>query len=272
MEPTKRPGKHAQTTLLLSVVFAVLASACPSPRHAPPSEALTDASEVLALAQAARATAPKSLIIEARATQYSTDGALKGTLDILVRRPAAVHFSALSPTGDVLSVLGTDGNQFTSFERGASVCYTGRACPQNVGRLVPMAMEPATLAAVLMGEAPIIAHTRKVLEWDTEVGTYRLVLTGNGATEERLWVDHKTGKIRRAELRENGKVTVTLRYSEYGKVGSYTLPKRLNVKMARRDVDLQIDYREVDADLDINDSAFVLTCPKGARVETLPCP
>jgi len=251
------------------LVPALLPSAgCPHV-YDPPEDVLTDPGEVVALV--AGRGGPKTAAIEARATQYSARGVIKGKLTILLSRPDKVYFAGLSPTDDVVSVLATDGQSFTTFERGAEACYTGRACPENVGRLVPIALRPDQLLGVLVGAPPLIAHGVEKAEWDPKVGAYRLELEGEGGLVQRLWVSHGTGDVRRAQLLERGEVTVDLTYDDWSREGAYRLPHQIDVKMKRDDVDLRLIYRDLDLDLDLDDAAYVVECPSGTEVRVLHC-
>ncbi|MCA9516255.1 MAG: DUF4292 domain-containing protein [Myxococcales bacterium] len=256
--------------LLAAAALATLAG-CPSGDVDPPSDVLTDPGAVIELATRDVAGL-RTLAVEARATQYSDAQVIKGKLAILVSRPASVHFSGLSPTDDVVSVLATDGDRFTSFERGGKVCYTGRACPTNVGRLVPIAMEPEQLASVLFGRPPVIAHAGETVTWDRGAGAYRLELEGQDGVTQRLWVTHGRGEVKRAQLVKDGKVQVDLAYDDFGDEGGFRLPHRLDVKMKKGDVDLRLVYRDVDVNLELDAGAFRIPCPEGIRVEELPCP
>ncbi len=232
---------------------------------------MRDPAEVIALI-AGSAGGPSTLAVEARATHYGAAGVIKGKLAAVVRRPGAIRFTALSPTDDVVSVMATDGDRFTAFERGADVCYIGRACPENVGRFVPVAMETDQLAGALSGRPPLIAHGAETLTWDRRVGAYRLELEGQGGLLQRVWARHPAGEVVRAQLLRDGQVTVDLTYDDHRVVDGHRLPHRVDVKLARGDTDLRLVYRTVDVDLPLEDAAFALECPRGTRVEPLPCP
>lgn len=255
----------------LLVVAVIALAGCPGGSIGPPPDVLTDPAAVIDLATPDLAGL-RTLAVEARATQYSAAQVIKGKVAILVARPASVRFSGLSPTDDVVSVLATDGERFTSFERGGKVCSTGRACPENVGRLVPIALEPEQLASVLFGRPPLIVHAAESVTWDREAGAYRLELEGQGGVTQRLWITHGRGDVKRAQLVRDGKVQVDLAYDDFSDEGGFRLPHRLDVKMARGDVDLRLVYREVDVNLDLDAGAFRIACPEGVRVEELPCP
>lgn len=253
----------------LAFAALVILAACPSGDHDPPADLIVDPGELVERLEAV--ALPETAAIEARATQYSEARVIKGRLTILVEQPASLHFAGLSPTDDVVSVLATDGKRFTSFERGAKVCYTGRACPENVGRLVPIALESGELAGALLGRPPLIDHGERSVVWDRRTGAYLLELVGARGVVQRLWVSHGRGEVRRAQLVDDGRVTVDLGYDDFADVGGHRLPRRLDVKMTRGDVDLRLIYRDIELGLEIDPAAFGVPCPVGTEVRVLAC-
>ncbi len=268
MTPSRRRSALARVGGLL--VAAALLAGCPDRRVAAPSDALTDPDAVLATMRE-RLEGLTSLAVEARVSYYSDAGARKGKMTLLARRPASLHFAALSPTDDLLGVLASDGTTFTSFERGGQVCQTGPACPQNVGRMLPLVMEGADVVTVLMGGAPVIRHASSEVEWDARVGAYKVTLSGQGSEVQRLWIEHGTGLVRRADLTRDGKREYELVIDEPQTVAGVRMPGALHATMTRGDVDLRIVYREVDLNLTLEDDAFQLACPQGMQVQRLPC-
>ncbi len=255
---------------ICSVSLALILTGCPTPTIPAPPDALTDPVAVLESTRV-RLASIQSLSLEARASYYAGGQARKGKVIILARRPASLHFSTLSPTDDLLGVLASDGERFMSFERGASTCYVGDACPENVGRMLPLRMEGAAVVDLLMGGAPVIAHFESKVIWDNRAGAYKLELQGEGGLVERLWIEHGTGLVRKAELRRHGKLELELVYKDYAKVSEHSLPHTLELVMTKGDVDLKIRYREVDLNTDIDDEAFAIPCPAGTTEQTLPC-
>jgi len=177
---------------------------------------------------------------------------------------------ALTPTDDMVAVLATDGQRFTSFERGADVCYRGPACPENVGRLLPLALPPADVTRLLLGGAPAPAHASATVGWDARVGAYRLVREIAGGTQD-IWVAHGTGDVLRTTVSRGGARVVEVDFEDVRIVSGQRLPHVLRVRMTEGDVDLRIVYREVDVNVDLSDDAFQLPCPEGMTEATLPC-
>jgi len=233
---------------------------------------------VLALAAAYIAAGPAQVVIEARASQYSARGGLKGKLLILMQRPGRLRLEGLSPTDDMVSVLATDGERFTSFQRGAARCWVGRACPANVGRFVAIPIEPDELVGTLLGRPPLLPHQRATMKWDGAVGAYRVDLVGDASDlgmahgrTQRLWVAHGDGRILRATLLEGQDTKVDVVYSDWRRLGERLLPGRLDITLARERTDLRLEYRDVEAGVELPAEVFVFTCPAGAALEELPC-
>lgn len=262
----------------IGIALCAVLAACPGTRVGPPADAHTNAEAVLAMAAAYIAAGPAQAVIEARASQYSDSGALKGKLLVLLQRPGRLRMEGLSPTDDMVSVLASDGERFTSFLRGEATCWTGRACPENVGRFASVPLEVDELVGVLLGRPPIIAHAGAAMKWDASVGAYRVELAGAAADlglshgrTQRLWVAHGDGRIVRVALLEGGRAKVDVRYSEFRKVGGHLVPGRLDVALARESTDLRLEYREVDVAAELGAEAFVFACPGGTTMEELPC-
>ncbi len=258
----------------LAIVFV----ACRSGLIEPPLDALDTPERVLDLARTYLEGGPSHIVIEARASQYSERGGLKGKLEILGERPGRVRFTGLSPTDDMVSVLSTDGDRFVYFQRGATTCHVGRACAQNVGRFVSIPLEADELVGALVGRPPIIPYERLKLNWDREMGAYLLEITGSATglglshgRVQRLWVAHKDGRILRTALLDAGRARVDIRYSEFGTVDGYLLPRRLDVQLARDETDLRLDFRDIEIPKDLEDEAFRFTCPAGTSLEELSC-
>ena len=262
----------------LWALTAVALAGCPGTRFDPPPEPHTSAESVLELARGYIASGPEEAVIEARASQYSDAGGLKGKLLILAQRPGRLRMEGLSPTDDSVSVLATDGERFTSYQRGQSTCWVGRACPSNVGRFASVPLESDELVGVLLGRPPIIAHAAKTMKWDSAVGAYRLDLEGAAADlgmahgrTQRLWVAHADGRIVRTALLEDGKTKVDVTYSEFKRVAEIVVPGQLDVTLAREQTDLRLEYRDIDLATPLQPDAFRFECPQGTALEELPC-
>jgi outer membrane lipoprotein-sorting protein len=235
-----------------------------------PADALTSASDVLALAQG-RSGAIRSISAETRLSSYGDQGAHKGRVIIVARRPASLHFQALAPTDQMLGVLASNGETFSSFESGAKVCYVGSSCPRNVSRMVPLHMEGKDVVELLAGGAPLMPYDKAALSWDEEVGSYKLVFTAIGSVQE-VWVAHGTGDVLATRSVLDGEEHIRTTFEDFHVHGDVRIPHVLTAKLASGDVDLRIVYRDVEVNGQVSDDAFVIPCPKGMAQKRLLCP
>lgn len=213
-----------------------------------------------------------SLVAETRASFYSDDDAKKGKVSIAASKPANVHFSALSPTDDLLALMASDGTKFTSFERGGTTCYVGKSCPDNIARVLPLYLEGADVVRVLMAVAPRFTAAEQHVAWDAVRGAYHLRrMAPSGGWVQHVWVAHGTGVVRRVELRRDDELSYALEYDDVDAVGGFLIPRTLRLKMDHRRIDMKLVYRDVEIDYPLKPSTFSIACPTGVTVEKLPC-
>jgi hypothetical protein len=259
---------------VLMCVAAVALMACPATMQPRPEDGPATVEDVVARLDAYLATGPVAAVIGARASQYSDDGALKGKVEFLVDRRAGFRMSGLTPTDDVISTIACSTERFSAFERGARTCYTGPACSNNVARFATIPMAPAELAGVLLGRPPLLGEgaTPTAFDWDGEAGAWMLTVRDPaGFREQTIWLTETNPRIVRTRVITAGRLSADVRYSEFKRLDGASIPHRIDIRLARGDTDLRIDIRELDTTTGFEASAFVLECPQGAVVETLPC-
>lgn len=251
----------------------LMLTGCPTPPTAPPEDGWVTPDEVLAAVRARDALA-RSLATEARVSSYSDQGARKGKMVIVARRPASVHFSAMSPTDDLVAVLVSDGARFTAFERGGDVCHVGKSCPENVGRLLPLRMHDDEVVGLLLGGAPIIAYEDASVAWDGRSDTYRLTVRASspeGDLVQDLWVAPKTAQVARTRLTQGGREVLSLEFADVRTVAGVPFPHRVHFRRKDGNVDMRITYRDIELNGAVSDDAFAIPCPEGTRIEELQC-
>jgi len=263
---TSRPSLHV---LVLGALVWTLAG-CPA--HFPePKEGLATPADAIAL-MTDRVKSVRSLAVEARASYYARGMARKGGVEIALMRPASLFFAALSPTGELLAALASDSKRFTSFERGAKTCLKGCSTPENIGRIIPLAMRGEDAVSVLLGVVPLIKAQKASLSWSGSEGTYCLDIHGHDGLRQRVWIAPTTGLVHRAEIWRGEALVLRIRYEQPREVGGVLLAHRLRVEMTQGKTDLKLDYREVELNpSSLNESAFQLPCPAGMTLRDLGC-
>jgi hypothetical protein len=135
----------------LALVVAALATACP-PRVPPPDLAL----EPEPLLEQVRATAAtiQSARGEVRVRVKGREGVAVPAF-VAAQKPAWLHLEALDFFGNPIAVLVVADGRLSIYDARDRTFYRGAATPENVGRLVPIAIAPEELVAALCG-APLL--------------------------------------------------------------------------------------------------------------------
>ncbi len=233
-----------------------------------PKDGPQTAPEVLAVHRARKL--PTTLQGEARMEAYAEGKARKADLLLRLQRPGQAQLQVMTPTGDMIAVLATDGARFTSFERGGAVCLQGPACGANMARLVPLALPPSQLVDAVLGAPPLLEDPAPSLDWDEERGAFALVLR-QGNQRQELWLQPPRMDPLASIVYQDGKRIASIAYGEYGKAGVPGLAAQIRVRMTRGEADVSIALRDVEADGEIEPEAFAVPCPSGMPSQELPC-
>lgn len=260
---TLRPIVVGQLCLLVSTL------ACSAPQTLPPKGPQTAAA---VLAKALAVPLVSTLQGMSRLDSYVDGQARKADVLLRVERPGKAQFQALTPTLDMLAVLTTDGSTFSSFERGASRCYAGEACPANIARIVPIALPPSEMVAAVLGRPPLIASDKRKLEWDGERGAYRVTLgpTLDGHRQQ-LWIRPGDFRFLASIVYRDGKRVASIAYSGHDKIKKGGPPQLMRMKVASHKTDMSLQLRDVEVDEVIEADAFSVECPAGTVRVHLPC-
>jgi hypothetical protein len=242
----------------------VLLAACSGAQRMPTNGPQT---AMAVLERAAAVAYPQHVQGTARMDAYVGKERRSGNLLLFLDQPGKAQVQALSPTLDLLALMSTDGERFTSFERGGKQCLTGPACPANLARLVPIALPASELVGVLLGRPPLLASSQQTLHWDEERGLYRVQLGDPAGDHEDVYIEPQTFRYAGA-VWFAGKTRVgSVQYA--GRQGA--LPKVLRLKASRPQTDLTLEWREPDTVEPIDAETFAVPCPAGMPVVELRC-
>lgn len=250
------------------VAFLLVSSAGCSGGAARPESGPTTGPDVLAAARAR--PLPRTLSGTARMEAYVDGTARKADLLLIIATPDKAQIQAMTPTMEMIAVMATDGQRFSSFERGGQVCRVGRACAANMARLVPLGLPPNELVAAILGLPPILEDAEPEASWDAERGAWKLGLAKPPWRQE-LWVKPPQMVILASILYRDGKRTASIAYGTHGTLGSDGPPRKMRMRWADDKVDVSIELRDVDLNEVIESDAFTVPCPRGMAQLELPC-
>ena len=129
------------------------------------------------------------------------------------------------------------------------------------------------MVELLTGGVLLFHYEESSVDWDGEVGAYRLVLTSDrfGGSRQQVWVAHGTGDVVASHAVVDGVTRFDLRFDDFHAHGDARIPHQLEAKIPTDNVDLRIVYRDIDVNTEVDPSAFSIPCPKAMTRERLFC-
>ena len=276
----ERPdGRRASGAYLLSITIAVafvgMGGHC-NREIPPPDDAITDAVEMTNVL-VNRLTDLQSARFRVVAEYYGGD--MRGAnfrQVVLVRQPEDVHVQTLSPFGQTLQILVSNGETLAFYDLEEQVFYSGQPTPGNLARLLPFYMTAGDIVRVLLGGPPLDQfHSdtdRYELSWDRDEGRYILSVPLFGE-EGRLELGIRHGDWTLAAAKRfdgNGDLVFELRTGDFEEFGETYMPRRLRfILEGDTPVDMSIEAESLEINPALPDELFVLEPPRGVEQRSL---
>lgn len=251
---------------LAAICLLLLSAACVPRRPSPPSVPL--ASETVLLERLAEdAQAFQSLQGLAKVRVERGGQSLGGTQVLMAEKPDRLRAETLSPFGQPLLLMATDGLELTVMVPSDGRFYRGEASARNVQRFTRLPLQLTDLVHILLYQVPIIGHDKRILIIEDEDGYLLKLLDESG---------------RRQELRFNGALNLVevayflgadlqlrVRYDKFmGEL--HPFPQSAFLEMPALDAEASLVFSEVRTNVAIPAERFLLTPSPG--VEILPIP
>ncbi len=261
-----RPGLPLRALTLMVALAAAGTWGCPPAAQIKPSgpDRITDPAELMA---ALRAERPQALRVSGTVDMRRADKRVKAHMIYLARRPAELRFETESFFEQPLSILVTDGMQFSAWDMKNGRFIRGRATPANISQVIPVPMDGPEVAGILMGAPPFIPYAKAALAWEPDRSAYRLELS-TAREIQRVWI--KTGPLRPQEviLERGGQLVYRLEYKDWIVKGDRAVvAAKAQFEMPSEQIRLRIKITQAEADPVLGDDLFELVPPEGMKVE-----
>jgi outer membrane lipoprotein-sorting protein len=270
--------RHRARRTSIALVLACL-SACARGAVCPTTP-ITEASQALA-AQQARSAPIETLRAEARVDQRGREGRIKGRVMMFVQRPDRVRFDAVTQFGPAL-VFTSDGAQIALTDFKQNRFFTGPACERNIARMIGVALAGRDVAAVLLGESPLIQAESASMECRGGSYVVERRAADGGRQELELRVHEDDLKKPPAEQRlyltrasfwdAQGRRLYRVRYEDYKAVGEgVELPFTVYIDDFVNDADALLRFSSIDVNVKVPEDAFSQAPRAGLTVEEVSC-
>ena len=248
---------------------ALAAAAALTGCRVPPPDLSRDPAELLL---AVRAEQARVVRVEGDARVHLESPRGSGWVEefLAAERPDKVRLETRDFFGNVASVLVADGGRLALYDARQKVYYRGEATPENVSRLLPLALPPADLVDLLCGTAPL-------LEGEPRQVTVRgslLVLRLQGALGEQELSVGEEAAVEASRVRwaspSPARPDYDLELWAFRRRGGARFPTAARLEAPAAGVTLELRWKD---DLEVNGPSdpalFRLEPPRGARVVDL---
>jgi len=246
--------------------LAVVSSACGSRLVRPEGAAVEPKPYLDAIAR--RSEAINGLTAKLKTEVWRDGQRVRATQLVAVDGQGRLRIDVLSPFGQPLSTLVSDGARLMIYSLEEQRFLIGASTPENLARLVPLKLDPSALSSLLRGAIPLLAHDTATVAWDAEAGTHQLDLRASG---QRQLIDLEPIALRVVRLRQwrGGALDLDGRFGDYSGTGDAIIPQRMRFESPGEA--LRVDIKVVDFTLNpaLTESTFQLEPPRGVVVQAL---
>jgi hypothetical protein len=247
-----------------ALAVVLLLAGCPPRLRPPPPGLPPDPAELLAAVRAAQVRVA-GVQGTARLRVEGPEG--EGGLDqfLAAERPGRLRVESQDFFGNVVSILAVDGEALALYDARARVLYRGPATPENVARLVRVALPPADLVALLCGSALVLDG--EPVDARPVDGALRLTLR-RGETRQELDVGAGAAVLR-SQLWRAGAPVLEAELSGHRLRGGLPMPTEVTLRSPRAGVVLALRWKSLEVNAPLDPALFRLEAPAGAKVVEL---
>lgn len=208
----------------------------------------------------------ESLRAEGRLAIDSREGSGSLRMALEVQKPAAIYLETVDILGNPRGTFSTDGQRFAFYDPAEHLFYEGPATEALLGQFLPISLPPHEIAALLLGQAPLLEGEEARMEVEVE-GVYRIEVR-SGRLRQRIRVG--TRDLRLISVETRGIPAVDLEVLEHRIIASdLPVPSAFVLRERRTGTTIRLRMSEANWNIEPGEELFRLHPPPGARVETL---
>lgn len=259
----------ARARIATALMIALCLCGCP---HRPgPSGPVARFEDAPSLLEAVRQRARRLERLRLRGTVLARrEGQrVKARFSAVTALPARLRFETESFFDQPVSILVTDGMDFSLWDMEGGRFFRGRATPANLSRAIPVFLDGPEVVGLLRGEPPLIAFAESRLELEPDGVHYRVWLA-NSRERERLRIDGRELRLLEAEVEVEGRRLYLLKLASWE--DAPRLPREFVFEMPGQDLQLTLKIREAEISEPFAEDIFQLAAPPGVPVENLDAP
>ena len=260
--PVNRGGRRRAPLVLLTAVLVLLLGACTAARVATVPTVSYDSPQS-ALRAIAPAAALPALTATARIEIASATERYPLKAALMMKPPASLRLESIPLLGTPDFFLTLNDSELRVFYPGKGLFYTGRASAWALSHFIHLAIPPADIVSLLLGQAPVESEDG-LSSWrgEPEGDLYRVDRYRAGQRISSLWIDPAGDRLVRIRVLTEGTTPpYTAEFSEHTRLGEAFVPRRLKITM--EGLSFSLAYTELGPLADGEAASFVLPVPEG---------
>jgi outer membrane lipoprotein-sorting protein len=212
----------------------------------------------------------KNLRALARVTYFGPKGRVRVKAALLAERPSSFRVETISPFEQPIDVMASDGSKLWLLSE--QRLREGPATPENISRLLPLAMNPEEVVDTLLGGVPTSSRfAPTALEW-AEDGEHWVLTLDDGAEISRLVIDPVRKVVEKMTLGAEGeKPRLLVEFDDFEALGNSAseIPQKIHIELPDRGLDVKIKLDETEVDVALAADLFRIHAPPGVETEPL---
>lgn len=185
---------------------------------------------------------------------------------LLVEKPDRLRLDLLSPFGQPLLQLATDGRQLAALFPADATCYRGEATDRNLQRFTRLPLQLPDLVGLLLYQVPLIAYDSESVE--VQGGSSILLLRAAEGGRQELRFDRDLRLVEAAYFLDDV-LQLRLRYGDFDG-GTPPFPWTMQFEMPIQQTGAFLRFTELRLNPAIPPERFRLAPPDGFEIRELP--
>jgi len=199
----------------------------------------------------------------------SPSGKNSSTQLILLKRPSSIRLDAVTPFGNPVITMSTNGETIDIFYHSKNRFFSGDARKRGLSSIFPASLSIKDLTLILSGHIPLIDFDKDSMRAQIEEGRYLFTMARDGIREE-IYCDMETLDPLEGVIYGPGGETVLAVYMErYEAFDDARLPAKIGISLPLENYKMEIKYSEITPNSVLPEELFALMPPEGVEIEQL---
>jgi outer membrane lipoprotein-sorting protein len=194
---------------------------------------------------------------------------IKAHIQVVAKQPANMRFETISFFDQPLSILVTNGMDFSLWDMDKGRFLVGSATPANIAQVIPIFMDGPEVVGIFLGRPPLIPYAKVSLDWNATDNVYLLTLSNSSETQE-VTIHPKNYYPIKITSKRAGKLFYELTYHGWNKKDDQpAVFKKVRFEMPQKNIIVEVKTSDVEINPQLTDEMFILQPPPGIPIEKI---